>query len=325
MFKRNLKLKVLLSALWGLLGSLELHAAPPQYPAIKEIQGQVWLTGKDGKRISLKRPQVLREKARLETSLNGEVQVQLDPVRSMTLLGAGELMLPIIAWETGEVPIVILKSGQLHWVQTVKEKAPYNVALRSELFEFLAPAGNYVLSMDPLRATAGVKVFEGSMEFSALNGEESATVKAGQHVTFQGVLEGGEIAYDILLQGRKIPRGRLTPVTDIDMKELAKVSEASQLRQKQRALQLKRAEEAKRTSLKQGAICSRPTGRLNECAWVCLNNPKKEKKACLVGSGASCVRYRCNANGEWAEETPLAAEKGGTMCRAQSVVAPCDY
>lgn len=324
MFKRSLKLKVLLS-ITTLLAGLNVQAAPPQYPAIKEIRGQVWLTGKDGKRLSLKKPQVLREKAQLETSLNGEVKVQLDPVRTMTLLGAGELLIPIIAWESGESPIVILKNGQLHWEQGVKDKAPYNVALRSDLFEFLAPAGNYVLSIDPSRAIAGVKVFEGSMEFSALNAEESATVKSGQQVTFQGVLEGGEIVYDVLLQGRKIPRGRLSAVVDIDMKEIAKASEAKKLREKQMALEYKRAEAAKLANRRQGAICGRPEGLLNECSWVCLNNPKKEKKVCAVKAGATCVRYRCNANGEWAEETLLDAEKGGTQCKAQPVVAPCDY
>ncbi|MFV8250627.1 hypothetical protein [Bdellovibrio bacteriovorus] len=301
-------------------------ATVPKYPAVREVRGQVWLTGKDGKRLSLRGPTTLREKATLETSLDGEVKVQLDEKRSFTVLGGSELVIPVISWEGGEAPVLNLKSGHVHWRQSMKDKGPYNVAVRSDLFEFIAPAGDYVLSIDPGKAFAGVKMFEGSMEFSALNGEDSAKVQSGQQVGFQGVLEGGEIAYDILLQGRKIPRGRLTTVTAIDLKELSKASEAEKMRLKKRASEQARAAKAKADSKKAGAICEKPAGRFNECSWTCFNNPKKEKKACLVAvPGVSCVRHRCNANGEWAEETVLDAEKGGSACKAQVVVGPCDY
>lgn len=301
-------------------------ATAPKYPMVAEILGQAWLTGKDGKRLSLKRKVTLREKAVLETSLDSEVKVQLDEVRSVTLLGAGELVIPVISWEGGEAPVLILKTGSVRWQQALKDKGRYNVAVRSDLFEFIAPAGDYVLSMDPKKALAGVQMFEGAMEFSALNGEDSVLVKNGQQVSFQGVLEGGEITYDILLQGRKIPRGRLGAVTKIDPKELLKAGAAERTRQQKLALEKERAADLKAKSKKVGSICAKPSGRFNECSWECLNNPKKEKKACLTATeGVSCVRHRCNANGDWVEETLLDAEKGGSVCRAQVVVGPCDY
>lgn len=326
MFRRNPTVKALSYILILVVFALKAGASAPKYPAVREVRGAVWLTGKDGKRLSLRKPVVLREKAVLETSLDGEVKVQLDEKRSFTLLGAGELTMPVISWESGEAPVVILKTGQLHWQQKLSDKAAYNVAVRSDLFEFIAPAGDYVLSIDPSRAVAGVRMFEGSMEFSALNGEESAKVQSGQQVSFQGVLEGGEITYDILLKGKKIPRGRLTEVTPLALKELAKAGEAEKLRQKKEKLERERLAKAKALSVREGAICQHPSGRFNECSWTCLNNPKKEKKACLVAqAGVSCIRHRCNANGEWAEETVLDAEKGGSTCKAQVVVGPCDY
>lgn len=326
MFRKIPTVKVLFYVLMSLGFALKAPAAAPKYPAVSQVRGAVWLTGKDGKRLSLRKPVALREKAVLETSLDGEVKVQLDEKRTITLLGAGELTIPVISWESGEAPVVILKTGQLRWQQSLKDKAAYNIALRSDLFEFIAPPGDYVLSVDPSRALAGVKMFEGSMEFSALNGEDSVQVQSGQQVSFQGVLEGGEIAYDILLKGKKIPRGRLTAVTALDLKELAKASEAEKLRQKKEKLEKQRLAKAKALDAKEGAICQGPAGRFNECSWTCLNNPKKEKKACLVAvPGVSCVRHRCNANGEWAEETVLDAEKGGSLCKAQVVVGPCDY
>lgn len=313
--------------IWALLMvSLMGWAEAPKYPALREWRGQVWLTGKDGKRLLVRGKQVLREKAFLETSLSGQVKIQLDAQRTLTLLEGGEVSIPVISWESGEAPVVILKKGELHWQQNLKDKGEYNVALRSDLFEFIAPAGDYVLSINPAKAFTSVKMYEGSMQFSALNGDESVLVKAGQQVGFQGVLEGGEIAYDVLLQGKKIPRGQLTAVTAVDMSEIQKAADVEKKRLKKEADKKLHDKAALAKAKREGYICEAPIAKFNECAWVCLNNPKKEKKACLVGkAGVSCVRRRCNANGEWAEETVLDAEKASTLCRAQPVVAPCDY
>lgn len=325
MRKRNLLAKAL-CLFFAQFIALAVQAKSPSYPAIVEWQGQAWVTGKDGKRVVIKAKQVLREKALIETSLLAEVKVQLDEKRTMVLLGASEVLIPVISWEGGEAPVVILKNGELHWHQAVGEKGAYNIALRSDLFEFLAPAGDYILSIYPDKAFAGVKVFEGSMEFSALNGEESASVTAGKQVGFQGVLEGGEIAYDVLLKGKKIPRGHLTAVSPIDTAEVAKAAEAEKKRKKAEAVREQAKKAAKEKLKREGVICQDPAGRFNECAWVCLNNPKKEKKACLLSkAGVSCVRRRCNANGVWAEEMTLDAEKASSSCKAQPVVAPCDY
>lgn len=325
MLKRSHLTKVVaLLMSFPLMGVAELKTPP--YPAIKEWQGQAWITGKDGKRQVLRTKLVLRDKALVETSLLGQVKVQLDEKRSLTLLGDSAISLPVISWETGESPILILKRGEFQWQQDLKAKGAYNVAVRSDLFEFILPPGKYTLSVYPEKAFAGVKVFEGSLEFSALNGDESATVKAGQQVGFQGVLEGGEIAYDVLLKGKKIPRGHLASVSSIDATELTKAAEADRKLQQSIARKKKAAQMVIDTLKREGVICQDPPAKFNECAWVCLNNPKKEKKVCLVGAGgASCVRRRCNANGVWADETVLDAEKSGNICKAQSVVAPCDY
>lgn len=301
-------------------------AKTPLYPKIAEWQGQAWVTGKDGKRQVLRSKSVLHEKALLETSLVGQVKVQLDEKRSFILLSGSQLSIPVISRETGEAPILFLKSGEMRWQQELSTKGSYNVALRSDLFEFIPPPGDYLLAIYPDKAYASVKVFQGAMEFAGLNGEESAKVAVGQQVGFQGVLEGGEIAYDVLLKGKKIARGRLTPVSAIDAAEFAKVVEVERKLQKSAALKKQEAQSIQGKVTREGVICQDPPAKFNECAWVCLNNPKKEKKACLVGAGgAICVRRRCNANGLWADEITLNAEKYSNSCKAQPVVAPCDY
>lgn len=325
MFKKNLLVRYFLCVFSFFVAS-RVEAVVPKYPAIQEWQGQVWLTTKDGKRQQVRSKQVLREKALLETSASSEVKIQLDDKRSVVLFSSSVLSIPIIGWEHGETPVLILKSGDLHWFQDPNEKAGYNIALNSDLFEFIAPPGNFIYSIDPQRAFAGVKVFEGSIEFSALNGEESVLVKKGQKVGFQGVLEGGEISYDVLLKGKKIPKGTLTAVSAIDSQEITVAAKQEKKRLQKVAAKERKEKAAIAKFKREGHICENPQAKFNECAWLCLNNPKKEQKNCLVSQAkVSCVRRRCNANGDWAEETLLNSEEGSSKCKAQPVVAPCDY
>jgi len=321
--------KALLSFIFGsvfLAGPSIFAQNPPKYPALTHWQGQAWVTSKDGVRRLIKSRQVLREKAVIETALSAEVRIQMDAKRTLTLLGNSEISLPVISWETGEAPVVMLKSGSFRWLQKNKTKTDYNIALTSDLFQFISPDGEYVFIMEPSKAYAGVKVIEGAMEFSAMNGEESVNVKTGQQVGFQGVIESGEIVYDVLLKGRKIPRGRLTEVVQIDKKELHRVADEARKKKQAEQAEIARKEAAKARASQEGRICSRPSGKFNECVWTCIDNPKGEKKNCLVRRpGVSCVRQRCNANGQWAEDTVLSAEKASIMCKAEPVVAACDY
>ena len=327
MFKsKRVLIKSALAALVFLGGLIGAQAKTPLYPAVIQWQGRVWVTGAQGKRQLLGKKQVLHEKATLETSIEGTVKVQLDENRSILLQEDSELSIPVIGIETGESPVLFLKKGRLRWQQSLGAKAPYNVAIRSDLFEFIVPAGDYVLTMNPIKALAGIQVFEGNFEFSALNGEESARVRSGEQVFFQGVLEEGEIAYDVLLKGKKIPRGRLTPVEPISREVMKK--EKVEAQKKAAAVAKKKQMEkiAQERQKQKGVICEHPAAKFNECAWVCLNNPKSEKKVCLVEVGkASCVRRRCNANGVWAEEVVLDAEKDGNKCKVHPVVGACDY
>lgn len=326
MITRNLpKILKLLIILTGCFG-LPVQAESLRYPFVVTSQGQAWISGKDNKKQMAKAKTRLTERAVIETSATSSVQIQLDADRSFTVLENSEVLLPTISWEGGEAPVLILKKGLIRWQQLGDEKPSYNCALHSDLFEFLAPKGDFLFTMDPERAYAGVKVIKGIIEFFALNAEESATVQSGQEVGFQGILEGKEIAYDVLLKGKKIPRGHLTPVVSMTAKELAAFQDEVKNRKKLQAAQKAQQKRAQEDQRKSGSICSNPSAKFNQCAWVCLNNPKSEKKSCLVEKeGVSCVRRRCNANGEWAEEMDVDAQKSSIECKLQPVVAPCDY
>jgi hypothetical protein len=306
--KRTLKLKVILS-LFSLTSAVAMAA--PKYPLVEEVQGKATLAGKDGKKVPLTTKSPLQEKALFETGDDATVRVALDGARRFTVLPNSSVLLPTISWEGGEAPVLNLRAGSVRWVQSTEEKPSYNTALRSDLYEFLPPAGDYIFSIDTPKAYGEVKVIKGSIEFSALNGETSAQAKTGEQVGFQGMVEGGEIAYDVLLKGKKIPRGNLTPVTRISDKDLAAFDGAEKKRKQAEAQKIQKQKKAAQASKKVGGICSNPSARFNECVWV--------KK------GDSCQRRRCNANGDWAEETLLNAQNASINCKAQPVVAPCDY
>jgi hypothetical protein len=299
--------------------------AAPKYPMVMEMQGKVRWTDKDKKDGKLKAKHVLIEQASLETGDKSQVLVKIDESRTLRLLANSRVEFPSISWETGDTPVILLKYGSIRWLEFAGKK--YNIALRSDLFEFISPVGDVVLTYDPKTAMAEVKVIKGSMEFAAMNAEDSALVASGQKVSFQGVRENDEIVYDVLLKGKKIPRGKLGLVQPFSAEEKNLYSE---VRLKKEAEVLRQKEVAEKKAHEKthdkNAICSAPEGRLNQCAWVCENNPKKEKETCQQErEGVQCLRKRCNANGEWAEPTLVPKDKTRSLCGVHPVVKECDY
>lgn len=293
-----------------------------RYPFIKEVSGDVMLTLVNGEKRRAIAKEPLIEKATLQTAKDADVTVQLDEDRQFRVMPGSELLIPSISYESQQAPLLILKFGSIRWWTPYPYRAAYNVAISSDLFQFILPAGEYSLAMDPNMGVATVKVFEGKLEFSALNAEQSVVVNKGQKSGFQGVLEEGAIAYDVLLKGKKIPRGKLLPLESIDPNEVREFERIQ--KEKEAAVKKAAAKVAaeKARLLAEGYICKSPMGKFNQCAW--LSGAKSAAKKGAV-AGAPCVRVRCNANGEWAEKTEVPAEKARILCKSPSAVGPCDY
>lgn len=328
------------------------RAEAPKFPRISVITGDVEFESRDVK-VKPTKGLVLREKSRFRLKEKAELEIELDEVRRMILLPNSELLIPSISWETGEAPLVVLNKGLVRWIQN--EKAAYNIALSSALFGFLAPPGDYVIGFDPVEATSDLYVIKGHVEFSAMNADESAMVESGNKVHFQGVLEGNEIAYDVLLKGKKVPRGKLGKVTELAQSDRDQFSEQ---KLQQRRLEIKKIEAKERAKKlpKPGEICKEPFAKLNDCVWTCeqtsaegdvskesnaSSKVSKAPKAPKANSGPKaatkalktcpiedeqfkCVRRSCNANGDWVDRTELsgiAAKK----CTAKPIVGACDY
>lgn len=294
-------------------------------PRLESLRGQVWVqAARDEKLRPAKVGELLREKALLETGLQGSVVLLFSEGRRLEIKSQSRVNLPGISWENGEAPLLLFEKGQIRWRQPQSVLNPMRVS--SKLFEFELPSGDFVLEFDPLTPRARAWVWQGEMNFGATNAEQQVRLKSGETAEFVGVLEEGEIAMDVLLRGRRIPRGQLSParsMTEAEKKPF--LEEQKQVEQKvQKARALRKQQEI--FDQREGLICSSPKAKLNECAWTCEGAKKGAKNCSLESVGVSCVRRRCNANGVWAEVTTLTAAEGKGRCTTiLPKVGPCDY
>ena len=295
------------------------------YPQVLSYSGNIFIqSGLENKFRKAKVKEILREKVVIKTEAHSRIDLAIDKDRTATILDSTEIEIPAIAWESGQFTEMILKSGEIMWQQS--GIADNNVTIKSPVFEVRPPVGISGFSYDDEHVLAEAKVYAGALEFSALNAETSVILTAGKSVRFQGVKEDGEVAYDILLKGRKIPKGQLQKIENLPESVMKIYSSAAMDQRKKSDLQKLMREKAQKESLGVGQICAKPGGKLNECSWSCLQNPKGEKNNCLANnSGVSCVRRRCNANGLWGEETVLESGAAVLKCKAKPFVSVCDY
>lgn len=316
------KLIVLLSLFWFSIST----AQSVRYPQVLSVQGSVEFSDVQEKTRNLKTSSRLIEKAKIQTGPKSSAKIQLNVTRSLIIEEKSQVIFPSIGWDSQQVPLIILKSGSVIW-QSLGGGSAYSIALSNDLFQLILPEGRFRFVYDSEKAFVKVQVLEGQLVFSALNSDETVLLAKGQEVQFQGQFEGGEIAYDILLKGKKIPKGVLGSPTQIPLEE----QKAQQLSVIKEAQEKKARAEAAMKKKKQreleGFICSKPDGKLNQCAWVCDGRLKKGTKFCdLSQAGVSCSRLKCNANGEWAEKTLIDPKTALQRCtHPNSVVGPCDY
>lgn len=294
------------------------------FPAIILAHNDVEILNADGAPPSLASGSVLRGRLTIRTGANSSLRIQVDSDRTLFLEPNSKIQIPGISWDRGEFTEIELLNGRVRARGTKSDG--FLIHINSPLFSQAWEAGDMVYEMDSEHALAKLYVLEGKASFSALNAEVRVALVGGQQVTFRGQKEDGELAYDILLQGRKIPRGTLEAVTPLGKEELKLWDLADELAKIKAIEAAKKKHKLVEEKLGPGQICRHPKAKFNECAWTCLNNPRQEKNKCLTArKGVSCQRTRCLADGVWGDPTHLSADEGALRCRATQSVAPCDY
>lgn len=297
----------------------------PKYPAVEIVSGKVFqvvdhlevekrAAKLEQKENSVRIGQIFKDKVFIKTSQAAEIKIKLNSKDSIYILEESEIEIPIIGWERGETPQIRIKSGRFQYI--CSEECERKVL--SPLYEEVLGAGIYEIGYEPTVPQIHLKVFQGSIQFRAIENENSIKVDAGQQCTFKGMLENDEPAFDVLLQGRRIAKGQYTavqPISEVDLKFWSE----KEVIAKKKALKIARAKEEENRS---SNICRQPKAEFGQCVWDCEKN-KKGSKICSVGQGAVCVRRRCDANGNWSDRTEIST--AASPCQVKSVVGPCDY
>jgi hypothetical protein len=263
----------------------------------------------------LKKNDVLTERAKIVTAAGSEVRLDLDPYSSVIIYENSELEIPVITWGEGEAPTLNLEKGRV-FVSCEKDCTR---VVKTPLSQNVFTNGVYILEYNRNSPYVELIALHGGQDFRGLENEESVHLDAGQKVTFQGLKENEEVAYDILLKGRKVARGKLQPVITLKPEEVV----ALEAQNKKLLRAVLETQKKKTIPRKPGQICDAPFGELNQCSWVCEGLKKNMKTCNLEKSGVSCIRRRCNANGVWDDPTPLT--KLNSRCERQPVVGACDY
>ena len=153
---------------------------------------------------------------------------------------------------------------------------------------------------------------EGSLEAALFQHEETIQLNALEKVSFQGQFEkdSKKVAFDMLLGGRKIPRGKWAKKSTCDFKWIENLESkiqndlASLRKKKSLDLQKQKREKQKKDS---HYLCHLPYGQLHQCHW------QKTKDG--------CERRRCNAEGKWMDLQVLSS----SACVKSDLVSACDY
>jgi len=286
-------------------------------PYVMSFSGKVQLTDSRGQSKAPARQQLLREKAIFETGPSALVQVALTKNERLYVGPNSRVAIPVISWDDGAMERIELEKGTMRLQNLTSSPRLVVTPLSRDSYA----EADLVFDLDPAAARLRVAVLEGRTAFRGLENEEFTPLERGEEATFQGVIEGGEIVFDVLLQGRKVARGKVEPKKKSNLAPAQMWwTEVEKIAHKEKAADAVRLKEKARA----GAICKSPSARLNECAWVCENNPKKEKKACrLELANVKCVRMKCDANGEWSDRLEIIPSK--SPCGVQPKVAACDY
>ncbi len=247
---------------------------------------------------------------RLALSLkNGsQTKIQLHPQIILTAYENTEFEIPFINWDTRQFKEIKLAKGV---IRLEVEGAPFDFTFSTPFFQVHPPVGQWVFAMDLERALVDVLSLKGDLELTSLNSEDKAQIKTGERVTFRGLLEEGEISYDLLLHGRKVPKGKWTEtqkLTKEDEKAYSLAAEKRLQNEREKAKALSSKEQLKKQA---GHACRNPSGDFNECRWKLENN--------------QCMRSRCAADGVWKDAQIVAPSFCDKKAGWSNSAKKCDY
>lgn len=291
----------------------------PQIGSVKSVAGIVWLKAPGEAPVKMRTGEAVHEKDRMWADRGGLAQVEFLDGNAVHVLHASEIK--VEEYKPAQNPndqkkaLIELIRGRVR--AQVKQKYDGTPQSSFSVRTRAAVAGvrgtDFVVSLsEGEKIETRIDTLEGKVVLSGHGETEKIEISAGEHASY--VVAKNDL-FDEQAISEFVARGHLTPVFKTSPNDLKNLDAETHVGP--RALVAK----AKPSS---DSVCESPKGDINQCLWTCMNNPKGESRCRVERAEVSCVRRRCNANGEWAEETRLPAALSGS-CQAQPTIAPCDY
>jgi len=259
---------------------------------VKVIQGSVSIVHKDGQKVTVTKDTEIVEGDTVESAADGAAVVNFEGgnkvhVHNDTAVQVKEFKDPKM--EASRKALLFLIKGKIR--NQVEQKyngktTYYKVQTKSAIAGVRGT--DFVVTEDEGAETkTTIETLKGRVIFTDLDAKQSREVGKGEGANFIADLKNPK-------------KGKMSPVYKIDAEHLKELDQDS------------RVDVAKRKVKKSEAICQSPKGSFNQCAWHKVSD--------------GCVRLRCNANGEWSEETHLTPKDTPANCPTTGfAVNDCDY
>ena len=190
------------------------------------------------------------------------------------------------------------------------------IKIESDFFSFTTQKDQKLsLLVDSNLKDAQLKVcnFSSDFKLELFDHEIDQNLKANEGIQFNGQLDKpGQIAFDKLLEKRKIPKGKWAS------KEICLSDQIKKIQIQVVDFNIKKVQDAEKTRLQKIAdkkrndlrfLCHEPYGQLDQCHFIMKQN--------------KCLRTRCNAEGKWTDQTEIGIAKN--LCSLTGEVKSCGY
>jgi hypothetical protein len=291
-----------------------------QIKVLQVVSGPEVMFGENQK-SKLTQSTILKDEARFKTAANQFIKMQLGGFYELSILDQSDVLIEQKGIEGhSESFVVQLLQGQVYLKKishldknVLGQKAELN--LKSVFFDWkFSSEQNLDLLMEINTKDPSISFCqrEGEFQLALFDHEKKIDLKTLEGVRFQGQNESEKVAFDILLNGRKIPKGLWQQIHKCSFDEIQqKESEFIKMEQLEREIKQKKVLQIKQDKLKADSkyLCHVPYGQLNDCAWVL--------------KAGRCQKTRCNAEGKWTGAELISIAEA-PECKAKPFVSKCD-
>ncbi|MGE3973830.1 MAG: FecR domain-containing protein [Bdellovibrionales bacterium] len=315
-------------------------------PLPKHCQATLPKTQEPPKSVTAVKPEVPAVKKSVGTVLSslGQVTVFREKIENPLKLGQGVFNEDIIrTGEDGKIKIMFLDKTTVSLIPKSKTQIQYegkpgesktlldlmygtirstvtSNQEHSEHFQIRTPSAvagvrgtDFITTYYETSKITKVQTLEGSVELKSLAGKNKVLVSGGYYASY--VIDKEHQGSDSSSM-KYLDAGFLTPLEKLTPDQKNEILSKTQIHTERTI--------AAHKTIEKTIICRAPAAKFNECSWTCKNNPQGAKTCRTDLPRVSCVRKRCDANGNWSDDQRLPASDAH-KCEATITTSPCDY